>query len=115
MAILTAETIALLNGRSFELTAIEFDGTAGTPPVEEKYFFGTASVISGAVTLPADTSVNGRWFPDGNIRATVGALFALENIRYEQSTTVKRIESLDLSGATLIIDYGLYKETYTEI
>jgi hypothetical protein len=111
MAILTAETLALLTGRTFSLTAIEFDSVPGMPDnVTQTYTFGAVSTLAGEVFIEAD--LNG--YTGGQLAATIGALFALEDLRHEWGTTRQPMTSLDLDDDTLIIDYGLYKETYTE-
>ena len=115
MAILNAETLALLSGKSFAFTGLSVDGTAGTPPRDQQFDFGAVSTIAGNVSIVADSEVNGVDYLGGRFTAKIGGGFELESLRYEYLSAKQRVISLDLDGVTLTIDYGNYIETYTQL
>lgn len=115
MAILNSETLALLSGKSFAFTGLVVDGTAGTPPRDQQYDFGTVSTLAGNVSIVADSEIDGVDYLGGRFTALIGDSFQLENLRHEYLSAKQRIVSLDLDGVTLIIDYGNFQETYTQL
>lgn len=115
MAILNAETLALLSGKSFAFTGLKVDGTAGTPPRDQQFDFGAVSTLSGSVSIVADSEIDGVDYLGGRFTAKIGEGFALENLRHEYLSAKQRIVSLDLTGLVLTIDYGNYIETYTQL
>ena len=115
MAILNAETLALLSGTSWNLTGIETNGILGTPTKAQRFDFGGITTMSGVISIVADQEVNDVDFFGGRFTATISATFELLNLKNVYLTAQQRISTLDLAGSTLKIAYSNHVETYTKI
>jgi len=115
MAILNAETLSLLSGTSWEFSGISFDGTLGTPTRPQQLDFGTVSTSEGLIYIAVDSEIAGVDYFGGEIIAEIGESFELISPRYEYLSARQRIETLDLTGTVLTVNYGLYVEVYDKI